>query len=105
MPTQLYSFRASITEFIHWMQVWMERQKPLEISTTQSHVVVQEFPETSMMQVRVMLQALWLLNLAGVANSGVHEDMKLRVLSLMRDLARDNVTPEHALELLKGWEK
>ena len=80
MPTQLYALRAAITEFIGWVKKW-------------------EDPDPA-----VMVQALWLLNLAGVANSGVHEAMKLRVLMLMRDLARQDIRPKHALELLKGWE-
>lgn len=80
MPTQLYELRSAITEFIGWIKEWDD-------------------PDPA-----VMTQALWLLNLAGVANSGVHEKMKLRVLMLMRDVAQGKVRAEHALELLEGWE-
>ena len=81
MPTQLYSFRASITEFIHWVKEWDD-------------------PDPA-----VMTQALWLLNLAGVANSGVHETTTLRVLMQMREVSQGRKDPAEALAEMEGWER
>ena len=96
MPTQLYDFRSAITELIHWMQVWMERER----AVTQAWMgrdATEDWAD-------VMVQALWLLNLAGVANSGVHESMKLRVLMQMREVAHGKKDPIEALIEMKEWE-
>ena len=83
-PRPVYDLRVAITELIHWMRVWMERETAGP---------------------SVMMQALWLVNLAGVENSGVHRKVSAKVLRLMRDVAMGRVDPNHALELMKGWEK
>ena len=79
-PRPFYHLRSAITELIHWMRVWKAADPA------------------------VMVQALWLVNLAGVENSGVHRKVSAKVLRLMRDVAMDEIDPNHALELMKGWE-
>ena len=75
-----YTLRSAVAEYIHWCREW-------------------EMPDAE-----VMLQALWVITIAGVDNSGVHWSVTAKVLRVMRDIARQQITPQHALELLKGFE-
>ena len=75
--------RRAVTDLVDSMRVWMKREAA---------------------DPAVMVQALWLVNLAGVANSGVHRKVSAKVLRLMREVAMGRVDPNHALELMKGWE-
>ena len=82
-----YDLRAAITELIHWMQVWMKRKKSCEA------------------QISTMLQALWLINLAGVENSGVPRGTSSKVLLLMREVALGRTRPLRALDTMRRWER
>ena len=79
-PRTIYELRSAITELIYLLREW-------------------EMPDAE-----VIIQALWLINLSGVPNSGIHRKMTSQVLELMRDVAHGRVRPQHALELMKGWE-
>ena len=78
--TLRYKLRPAITELVDWFQEWDD-------------------PDP-----QVMIQALWIIALAGAENSGVHWSMTAKALRLMQDVAHGRVDPNHALELLKGWE-
>ena len=79
IPQPLTDLRSAVSDLIFWMREWKD-------------------PDP-----QVMIQALWLITLDGVPNSGV-KGMSQKVLALMRDLAKQEIHPQHALELLKGWE-
>jgi len=79
-PKTTYQLRTAVTELIHWLR---EGQGP--------------DPD-------VIVQALWLITLDGVANSGVPRGTSAKVLRLKREGSHGEVHPKHALELLKGWE-
>ena len=79
------SFRKTITELVDTMKTW------------------QEWEQTTV-QAGVMIQALWILNLAGVDHSGIPKETSIKVMNLMRNLAKGDIHAQHALELLKGWE-
>ncbi len=78
--TLRYKLRPAITELVDWFQEWDD-------------------PDP-----QVMIQALWIIALAGAENSQIHWSMTAKVLRLMQDVAHGRVHPNHALELLKGWE-
>ena len=79
-PRTIYDLRSAVTELIYLLREW-------------------EMPDAE-----VMIQALWLINLAGVPNSGIHRKMTSRVLELMREVARGKVDPLEALNTMKEWE-
>ena len=76
----LIELRTAVTEFVDLVRQW-------------------EDPDPA-----VMMEALWLITLDGAPNSGVPKGMSQKVLALMRDLVGGEIHPQHALELLKGWE-
>ena len=78
-----YDLRSAISELVHWLNVWMEQGPTVPA---------------------VMVQALWLINLAGVPHSGVHRKMTSWVLQLMREVAHGRADPLDALNTMKGWE-
>ena len=52
---------------------------------------------------QVMIEALWLITLDGVPNSGVRKGTSQKVLRLMEEAAQKRVSPDAALDRLKGW--
>jgi len=52
---------------------------------------------------QVMIEALWLITLDGVPNSGVRKGTSQKVLRLMEEAAQKRVNPDAALDKLKGW--
>ena len=52
---------------------------------------------------QVMIEALWLITLDGVPNSGVRKGTSQKVLRLMEETAQKRVSPDAALDKLKGW--
>ena len=75
-----FALRGAVSELVYWLKEW-------------------DTPDSD-----VMIQALWLINLAGVENSGIHRKVMPQVLQLMREIAQGKVRVPHALELMKGWE-
>ena len=80
----IYDLRSAISELVHWMNVWMEEGPTVPA---------------------VMVQALWLINLAGVPHSGVHRKMMSQVLRLMREVAHGRADPLEALNTMKEMER
>ena len=52
---------------------------------------------------QVMIEALWLITLDGVPNSGVRKGTSQKVLRLMEEAAQGKVSPTKALERMKGY--
>ena len=75
----IYDLRSAVTELIHWFQEW-------------------EMPDPE-----VMIQALWLINLDGVPNSGVR-GTTAKTLRLMREVSHDRIGPQEAFTTMKEWE-
>ena len=80
----IYDLRSAISELVHWMNVWMEEGPTVPA---------------------VMVQALWLINLAGVPHSGVHRKMMSQVLRLMREVAHGRADPLEVLNTMKEMER
>jgi len=53
----------------------------------------------------VMIEALWLITLDGVPNSGIRKGTSQKVLRLMEEAARGQVSPTEALERIGEWAK
>ena len=53
---------------------------------------------------QVMIEALWLITLDGVPNSGVRKGTSQKVLRLMEKTAQGEISLSEALERMKGYE-
>jgi hypothetical protein len=76
----LLELRSAVAELVFWIREW-SRPRP-----------------------DVITQALWLIALDGVPNSGIRRGTSARVLRLMRDVVRETMTPDEALSQLNDWE-
>ena len=52
---------------------------------------------------QVMIEALWLITLDGVPNSGVRKGTSQKVLRLMEEAAQGKISPTQALERMREW--
>jgi len=80
-PRTTYQLRTAVTELIYWLREW-------------------QGPDPD-----VIVQALWLITLNGVANSGVPRGTSAKVLRLVRETSHGRTTAAKALATMKGWER
>jgi len=52
---------------------------------------------------QVMIEALWLITLDGVPNSGVRKGTSQKVLRLMEEAAQGKISPTQALGRMREW--
>ena len=52
---------------------------------------------------QVMIEALWLITLDGVPNSGVRKGTSQKVLRLMEEIAQGEISPTETLERMREW--
>jgi len=52
---------------------------------------------------QVMIEALWLITLDGVPNSGVRKGTSQKVLRLMEEAAQGKISPTQVLERMREW--